>query len=152
VTAGAALALALAGAACRGEPAAAAAPGPGRARVLIQTAAGEVAVVAELARTDEERGRGLMFRERLRDDEGMLFVFEEEDEHRFWMKNTLIPLDMIFALSDGRIGGILEHAQPGSLELRNAGPSRFVLEVNGGWAAARGVRPGDRLTWYELPR
>ena len=74
----------------------------------------------------------------------MLFLFEESAPHGFWMKNTLIPLDMIFIGEDGRIVGIVESATPGSTALRDVGaPSRYVLEVNGGWSAARGVRPGD---------
>jgi hypothetical protein len=86
-----------------------------------------------------------MFRRELPEDRGMLFVFEEEGEHPFWMKDTLIPLDMIFIDAKGRITGIAARAQPLSLELRAAGRSRYVLEVVGGWAAERGVRPGDRV-------
>jgi uncharacterized membrane protein (UPF0127 family) len=93
-----------------------------------------------------------MFRERLGEDEGMLFVFDEEADHRFWMKDTLIPLDLIFADARGTVVGVVASAEPGSLELRSGGRSRLVLEVPGGWAARRGVRPGDRLVVEELPR
>ena len=127
------------------------APGP---RVVVETASGarhEVRV--DLARTDLERARGLMWRERLAPDSGMLFLFEESAPHGFWMKNTLIPLDMIFIGEDGRIVGIVESATPGSTALRDVGaPSRYVLEVNGGWSAARGVRPGDRVRFEGVPR
>jgi uncharacterized membrane protein (UPF0127 family) len=91
-----------------------------------------------------------MFRERLDDGEGMLFVFEEEADHRFWMKNTLVSLDMIFIDSAGRVVGVVERAAPGTLEPRSAGASRSVLEVPGGWAAARGIARGDRVTVEEL--
>jgi uncharacterized membrane protein (UPF0127 family) len=107
-------------------------------------------VVAELARTEAEHERGLMFRERLGDEEGMLFVFGAEDEHAFWMKNTLIPLDMIFVDGGRHVVGVV-NASPGSLEPRSAGRSRWVLEVRGGWAAARGVARGDRVVIEELP-
>jgi uncharacterized membrane protein (UPF0127 family) len=91
-----------------------------------------------------------MFRERLGDGDGMLFVFGAEDEHAFWMKNTLIPLDMIFVDSQRRVAGVVANATPGSLEPRSAGRSRWVLEVPGGWAAARGVARGDRVVIEEL--
>jgi uncharacterized membrane protein (UPF0127 family) len=68
------------------------------------------------------------------------------------MKNTLIPLDMIFIAEDGRIAGIVARAIPGDLTPRSAGgPSRYVLEVNGGWAEAHGVTPGDRVRFEGVP-
>jgi uncharacterized membrane protein (UPF0127 family) len=82
----------------------------------------------------------------------MLFLFDETAEHAFWMKNTLIPLDMIFIGDDGRVVGVVSRTTPGSLEPRSAGgPSRFVLEVNGGWAAAHGVAPGDPVRFVGIP-
>jgi hypothetical protein len=122
------------------------APAP-TARVVVETSGGDRHVVrVELARTDAERARGLMWRERLEPDAGMLFLFEETAPHGFWMKDTLIPLDMIFIGEDGRIVGIVESAAPQTTTLRDVGaPSRYVLEVNGGWCAARGVRAGDRV-------
>ncbi len=103
-------------------------------------------VTVEVARTPLEVERGLMFRQKLGADEGMLFVFPETAEHTFWMKNTLIPLDMIFADEDGTIVGIVHGAEPLTTSPRSVGaPSRYVLEVNGGWAAAHGVARGDRL-------
>lgn len=122
------------------------APAPA-AHVVVETSAGDRHVVrVELARTDDERARGLMWRERLDPDAGMLFLFEETAQHGFWMKNTLIPLDMIFIGEDGRIVGIVESAAPQTTTLREVdAPSRYVLEVNGGWSAAHGVRAGDRV-------
>ena len=163
------VATALGGAACRREaapatPVAAATPpassptqGPtaaraaDRARVTLESPSGRSSsVVAEIARTEDEHARGLMWRERLGDGEGMLFVFREEDDHAFWMKNTLIPLDMVFVDSGRRVVGVVANATPGSLEPRSGGRSRYVLEVPGGWAAARGVGAGDRMTIEEL--
>lgn len=135
----------LAACACGDRPAPAArrpdAPG---ARVVIEPRrGGRYEVAVEVARTEAERARGLMHRASLPPDAGMLFLFDETAEHAFWMRNTLIPLDMIFIGDDGRVVGVVSRATPGSLEPRSAGPSRFVLEVNGGWAEARGVAPGD---------
>jgi uncharacterized membrane protein (UPF0127 family) len=115
-------------------------------RVILQNAGGgEHAVAVELARTPAEQQRGLMFRERLDQDAGMLFVFPAAGPHAFWMKNTLIPLDMIFIGDDGTVVGVVERAEPHSLQPRSGGVSRYVLEVNGGWAAAHGIRKGDRV-------
>jgi uncharacterized membrane protein (UPF0127 family) len=124
------------------------------ARVVIETRAGARHVVTvELARNDAERARGLMHRSALAPDAGMLFLFDESSEHAFWMKNTLIPLDMIFVSEDGRVAGVVARAVPGDLSPRSAGgPSRYVLEVNGGWAEAHGVGPGDRVRFENVPR
>lgn len=123
-------------------------------RVVLENASGERHPVrVELARDDEQRARGLMYREKLDDDAGMLFLFPVAEDHGFWMKNTLIALDMIFIGEDGRVVGVVENAAPRSLDLRSVGaPSRYVLEVNGGWAARRGVRKGDRVRFESVPR
>jgi uncharacterized membrane protein (UPF0127 family) len=119
---------------------------PAAARVIVEARRGGAHPVAvEVVRTDADRARGLMYRTALAEGAGMLFVFEETGEHAFWMKNTLIPLDMIFIDDSGRVTGVVERATPGSLEPRSGGPSRYVLEVNGGWAAARGVAAGDQV-------
>ena len=143
----AAVALAAALAACAQPAKSAPAPAMPTARVTVETAAGgRAAVRVEVARTPAELARGLMWRRELAADAGMLFVFPESDDHAFWMKNTLVPLDMIFIAEDGRIAGIVERAEPLSVTNRSVGrPSRYVLEVNGGWAAAHGVRPGDAV-------
>ncbi len=120
-----------------------AAAGP---RVVVETRAGARHVVqVELARTPAERSRGLMERTQLGADAGMLFLFDETSAHAFWMKNTLIPLDLIFIGEDGRVVGVVARAIPGDLSPRSAGgASRYVLEVNGGWTEAHGVAAGDR--------
>jgi len=124
-------------------PACAAPSGP---RVILESGGKSHRVQVELADTEAKRERGLMFRKELPEGRGMLFLFDEEGEHSFWMKDTLIPLDLIFVDSSGRVTGIVARARPLTLEPRSGGPSRMVLEVPGGWAAAHGVRAGDRMT------
>ena len=100
----------------------------------------------ELALTESDRERGLMFRRSLADGTGMLFVFPVAAAHTFWMKNTLIPLDMIFAASDGAVLGCVQRAEPLTLTGRHVeGASRYVLEVPGGWCAEHAVGAGARL-------
>jgi uncharacterized membrane protein (UPF0127 family) len=111
--------------------------------VVLRAPAGELRVKVELARTEPERQRGLMFREKLDGGRGMLFLFEAPDHLKFWMKNTYIPLDMIFIDATKRVIYVEENAEPHTLEPR--GPdqlSQFVLEVPGGWARAHGIAPG----------
>jgi uncharacterized membrane protein (UPF0127 family) len=144
------LALACAALGCRpgnaGERGGASGPA-GTPRVRIDSPSARSSVVTvELARTPAEIERGLMFRERLAPDAGMLFVFPTEAEHVFWMKNTPIALDMIFADAQGVVIGIVERAEPLTETLRSVGaPSRYVLEVNAGWSAAHGIAAGDRM-------
>ncbi len=110
-------------------------------------------MTVELARTDAERMKGLMYRTELGPDAGMLFLFDETAVHEFWMKNTFIPLDLIFISEDGRVSGIVARAVPGDLTPRTAGgPSRYVLEVNGGWAERHGVHVGDRVRFEGVSR
>jgi uncharacterized membrane protein (UPF0127 family) len=103
----------------------------------------------EVAKTEEEHQRGLMFRTKLAPDAGMLFLFDSPDEHTFWMKDTLIPLDMLFFKADGEVVYIYPSATPKSLD--GVGPERLdicaVLELGGGQAARRKIRVGDRLTF-----
>jgi uncharacterized membrane protein (UPF0127 family) len=100
----------------------------------------------EVAATNEQRAIGLMFRRSLAPDAGMLFVFKTPGRPSFWMKNTRIPLDMVFAGPAGRIVGIVANAEPFSeTSLNVAGESQFVLEVNGGFCRQHGIRPGDML-------
>ncbi len=97
-------------------------------------------VRVSLARTDVERQHGLMYVQNLAPDDGMLFLFDDDEVLSFWMKNTLIPLDMIFIRSDMTVAGVVANAAPLTLSPRTVGvPSRYVLEVNGGWAAQHGV-------------
>ena len=100
----------------------------------------------ELATTDEERERGLMFRKALPDGHGMLFDFETDRSVAMWMKNTLIPLDMIFIRGDGRIANIAENTEPMSTRIiPSRGAVRAVLEVAGGTAKRLGIEAGDRV-------
>ena len=126
----------------RGPPRGASAP-----RVRVDSPSGRSSAVdVEVVRSAGEIERGLMFREKLAPDSGMLFIMPETANHAFWMKNTLIPLDMIFAAPDGAIVGIVENAEPLTTTTRSVGaPSRYVLEVNAGWSAAHGVASGDRM-------
>jgi uncharacterized membrane protein (UPF0127 family) len=100
-------------------------------------------VKAEIARTDEERGKGLMFRKNLADGEGMLFVYEMDQVLSFWMKNTFIPLSIAFIASDGRIIDIKDmypHSEDSVLSNRSV---RYALEVPQGWFSRAGVSHGD---------
>ncbi len=111
-----------------------------------------VHVALEVMNTAAGRERGLMYRTSLADDHGMLFVFPDEVEHAFWMKNTLISLDMLFIAGDGRIAGIHPDAVPLSTASLSVGrPSMYVLEVNGGWAARHDVHAGDRIDFHGVP-
>jgi uncharacterized protein len=100
----------------------------------------------ELAVTDEERERGLMFRRSVPEFTGMLFDFKRDQEVTMWMKNTYVSLDMIFIQSDGRIRRIAENTETESLKIiPSGGPVRAVLEVAAGTARKLGMEPGDRV-------
>ena len=99
----------------------------------------------EVVATPETRARGLMFRRRLARDQGMLFVYPRPAPASFWMRNTLIPLDILFADASGVILNIIEAQPLDETPLPSAGPVQFVLEIRGGLAAELGVRPGDRI-------
>lgn len=118
------------------------------APVTIETASGAVHVfIAEIADEGPERNRGLMFRERLGRDEGMLFIYERPTEAGFWMRNTLIPLDMVFVAPGGRIIHVHENAIPGDeTGISSQGVVRSVLEIRGGLARRLGIAPGDFLS------
>ena len=101
-------------------------------------------VEVEIADSENARALGLMYRKYLDADTGMLFVFPEASQHQFWMKNTGIPLDMVFVDGDRKIVGIVAQAKPYSEDrLSIDGSSSYVLEVNGGWCAGHGVKAGD---------
>ncbi|MCH7796806.1 MAG: DUF192 domain-containing protein [Proteobacteria bacterium] len=100
----------------------------------------------ELALDNEQRAQGLMYRRDLADDAGMLFLYGREWPVSMWMRNTFIPLDMLFIAGDGRIVRIVERTVPQSLETISSGrPVTGVLEVNGGTVARLGIQPGDRV-------
>lgn len=120
-------------------------------QVLIHSQQGQVVVPVEIAATSQARSQGLMYRKDLAADAGMLFLFPQEMEQSFWMKNTPLPLDMIFISSDLRIAGIVAKATPFSTEPRSVGkPSRYVLEVHGGFCDQHGIRAGDRVELQNL--
>ncbi len=109
----------------------------------------KVTVTAELAAKPAETERGLMYRRAMPEDAAMLFDLGPRRAHSFWMRNTCIPLDMLFVDDDGLIVGILENVPTMNDEERSVGcPSSWVLETNAGWSRRHGVRAGQRL---ELP-
>jgi hypothetical protein len=116
------------------------------ATVVVDTGARKVTFHVELARTQAEQEKGLMYREHLAPDAGMLFLFARPFVQTFWMKNTLIPLDMIFISSDHTIAGVVVDAEPLTLTARSVNePSQFVLEIGGGLAARLGIRAGAHV-------
>jgi hypothetical protein len=111
----------------------------------IQLSAGMHLVHAEVAQTPEQRSIGLMNRKTMGANEGMLFVFEQPGQQCFWMKNTLLPLSIAFLADDGSVVNI-EDMKPLTLESHcSKKPVRFVLEMNEGWFAKRGIKPGNAL-------
>lgn len=121
-----------------------------------QTAAQKLAAVrlnvgihnvnAEVARTPDQRATGLMFRQAMPASDGMLFVFDEPATQCFWMKNTYIPLSTAFLADDGSIVNIAD-MQPQALDSHcSSKPVRYVLEMNQGWFAKRGIKPGAKVT------
>ncbi len=103
-------------------------------------------VRVEVVSTPAMRANGLMYRRELDSDAGMLFIFPEEETQQFWMKNTLIPLDMIFIDAAKTVVGVVAEARPQTTTARGVGkPSKYVLEVNGGFAAKHGVAAGTTM-------
>jgi len=123
-------------AACQAEP-----------KIVISTRKGqEVIFHVEIADTPAKRELGLQYRKELATERGMIFLFPVESQQTFWMKNTPIPLDMIFINRARRIVGIVEQAVPFTLEPRSVnGPSQYVLEIAGGLAKRYGIQAGDTV-------
>jgi uncharacterized membrane protein (UPF0127 family) len=116
------------------------------ARIAFPEASGS-AVDAEVVRTEHDSARGLMYRTSMAEDRGMFFVLHSREDHKFWMHNTCIALDLLFIDQDGLIVGIVENAPTLNDEARGVGcPSTYVLEVNAGWARRHGVKAGQRAT------
>lgn len=116
------------------------------AKVFVQTPAGEVSVKVEVAANPPARQRGLMFRQKLAEDEGMLFLFPASEQLSFWMRNTYLPLDMIFIKSDLTVLGVVEGAKPLTEDSRAVpGESQFVLEVNATYARRHQIGPGTKV-------
>jgi uncharacterized protein len=109
--------------------------------------AGGIGVDAELVGSEHDSMRGLMYRKALGADRGMLFDLQVRDDHKFWMHNTCIPLDLLFVDEDGLLVGIVENAPTLDDQSRSVGcPSRWVLEVNAGWSRRHGVKAGQHMT------
>jgi hypothetical protein len=114
--------------------------------VVIDSAQGRVRFTAEVAGDPDSQERGLMFRTKLAPNAGMLFDFHSPASQTFWMKNTILPLDMIFIRADGTISSIAAEATPYSeTPIPSYEPVRAVLEINGGRAAALGIERGQRV-------
>jgi uncharacterized membrane protein (UPF0127 family) len=115
-------------------------------KLEIMTSTGVHVFSVEMAQTDAEREKGLMYRRFMPPDRGMLFDFKREEPVMFWMKNTYIPLDMIFISRAGVVTSIVADAEPLSERLiPSDGPCYGVLEINAGVAASIGVKPGDKV-------
>lgn len=119
-------------------------------RLVARTATGDYTFTVEVVDTPATRQQGLMFRQSLGKDAGMLFDFKQEQETAFWMQNTFIPLDMIFISSDGVVKTIQVNAKPhDTTSIPSQVPVQFVLEIPGGRSVEIGLKPGDRI---EHPR
>lgn len=115
-------------------------------RAVLHTAKGDFSFEVEIADDDPERAKGLMFRQSLAADAGMLFDFQTEQQASFWMQNTFIPLDLIFISADGTVQTIHVNARPhDTTTIPSVVPVRFVLEIAGGRSVEIGLLPGDRL-------
>jgi len=122
------------------------------ARVTLHAKAGPAVFDVELALDEPSQERGLMFRKEVPPDTGMLFVFPGESPHVFWMKNTLVPLDMLFLSKERRIVAIIENAEPLTLTPRDPrAPAKYVLEIAGGTSFARGFKVGDAVEFDGVP-
>jgi len=119
-------------------------------QLVINTATGSHTFNVEVVDTPETRARGLMYRQELADDAGMLFDFKEEREVSFWMMNTFIPLDMIFINAQGVVETVHVNARPHDpTGIPSEAPVQFVLEIPGGRSQEIGIEPGDTV---EHPR
>jgi len=127
-------------------------PAPRGPQVVLAPDGGdESRVMVEVARTRAETQRGLMFRKHLEDGHGMLFLFERPTQQSFWMRNTYVPLDIIFIRADRRVLGVVENATPLTDDPRSVdGKSQFVLEVPAGWAARHRIGPGTRVAFVDI--
>jgi uncharacterized protein len=118
-------------------------PAPRQETIVIETNQTSLMLAVEIADTPGLRERGLMFRHRLAEDRGMLFLYEDVQPVAMWMKNTYIPLDMVFVRADGSIAEVVEGTVPHSLDtIQSREPVLAVLEVAAGGARRLGLRPG----------
>jgi len=116
-------------------------------RIRLLTGGGQAHdLTVELAIAPEQREHGLMFRRQMAPDHGMLFDFEQDQPVTMWMKNTYLPLDMVFIRTDGTVSRIAADTEPLSTAIiSSGGPVQAVLELNAGTAAKLGIAPGDRI-------
>lgn len=116
----------------------------------VKLSAGMHQIDAQVARSNEERATGLMHRKEMPQHEGMLFVFDQPTQQCFWMKNTLLPLSAAFVADDGTVVNV-EDMKPQTLDSHcSTRPVRYVLEMNQGWFAKKGVKAGAKLTGLPL--
>jgi uncharacterized membrane protein (UPF0127 family) len=120
------------------------------APLVAETAAGALSFKVEIADDVPERSMGLMFRDFLPADQGMLFIFEQTQPVGFWMKNTKLPLDLIFIGEDGKVKAIRQGEPMSEAVISPDTPVRFVLELNAGTAAARGIESGVQIRHPEI--
>jgi len=122
------------------------------APLAIQTQQGKIDLTVEVATTDAQHEHGLMFRKTLPDRHGMIFIFSQLQQPVFWMKNTLIPLDMLFIDDHGIITQVFENAPPESTDLIPANkPTRAVIELPGGTSAHYHIASGDKVIYSLFP-
>ena len=115
-------------------------------KLVLHSSTGDHSFNVEVVDTPESRAKGLMFVQELADDAGMLFDFKEERPVSFWMRNTFIPLDMIFVGADGVVKNIHVNARPHDVTgIPSEGPVQFVLEIPGGRSVEIGLKPGDTM-------
>jgi uncharacterized membrane protein (UPF0127 family) len=117
--------------------------------LTIRSANGEHRFTVEVAATPEQQEWGLMFVKSLPGDRGMIFPYDPPQSVAFWMKNTLIPLDIVFIRADGTIARITRAKALDETPLPSGEPITAVLEIRGGRAHELGIRPGDRVTWQK---
>jgi uncharacterized membrane protein (UPF0127 family) len=126
---------------------------PSDGRLVLHTAKGDYTFFVEIADTDASRANGLMYRQSLAPDAGMLFDYHREQLAAFWMQNTFIPLDMVFIGADGVVKTIHVNARPmDTTAIPSEVPVRFVLEIPGGRSVDIGLKPGDRMDHARVQR
>lgn len=105
----------------------------------------------EIADTDEQRQLGLMYRDKMDKNQGMLFIFDKEAPQAFWMHNTILPLDIIYVNSKSEIVHIVKNAKPfDDTSLPSVKPAQFVVEVNAGYCDKFGIKVGDKIVWRRI--
>ncbi len=131
-----------------GEAREASAAGLEQVVLCIESGSKTRSFVVEIARTSQQQAKGMMFRTELADNRGMIFPFVETRMASFWMKNTVIPLDIIFIRPDGRIENIAENTIPYSTDpVESTAPVAAVLELRGGLTSELGIAAGDSVRW-----